>query len=335
MIRIGIVSPSEIALRRFIPALSQLGDFKFAGVAIADKSEWKDATNDIITIEKKKAEEFINQYGGKIFESYSSIVHSREIDAIYLPLPPALHYPWAKMVLLAGKHLLVEKPATTSLSDTKELIDLAKINKLALHENYMFAFHEQLNAIDNIVQSGAIGEVRLLRISFGFPRRTTNDFRYNKTLGGGALLDCGGYTLKYANMLLGETAKLAYAQSNYTNEFDVDISGSAALVNNEGITAQIAFGMDNSYKCDLEIWGSKGVLTSGRILTAPAGFIPEVSIKVGNQSEIKTMTADDAFKKSIIHFHNCIEDGNVRKKNYNEILRQAQLVNSFLENANK
>jgi len=335
MIRIGIICPSEIAIRRFLPALSQLPEFMFAGVAVADKSEWEGASDDVIESEKRKASEYKEQYGGIIFDSYSSIIHSPEIDALYLPLPPALHYLWAKQALQAGKHVLIEKPATTSLADTNDLIELAGINNLAVHENYMFAFHDQLNVIHDIVRNGEIGDVRLFRISFGFPRRATNDFRYNKTLGGGALLDCGGYTIKYANMLLGDTAEIVYAQSNYTDEFNVDISGSAALINKQNITAQIAFGMDSSYKCDLEIWGSKGCLTTGRVLTAPAGFIPEVSIKIGNETEIRKLPANDAFKKSIIHFQKCIEDETVRKNNYNEIIRQARLVNKFLEKANK
>ena len=121
----------------------------------------------------------------------------------------------------------------------------------------MFAFHNQLKEIAQIIERGEIGDVRLYRISFGFPQRAVNDFRYNKELGGGALIDAGGYTIKYAAMLLGETAHITAAQMNYTDEFEVDIYGSATLVNQDGATAQIAFGMDNSYKCELEVWGSK------------------------------------------------------------------------------
>ena len=59
----------------------------------------------------------------------------------------------------------------------------------------MFVFHNQLEAINDIVRSGEIGDVRLYRITFGFPRRDARDFLYNKALGGGALLDAGGYTM--------------------------------------------------------------------------------------------------------------------------------------------
>ncbi len=331
MIRIGIICPSEIALRRFLPALTQLPNFKYVGVAVADKSEWPGANNEIIATEIKKAKAFTYQYNGKIFNSYKTIIESDETDAIYIPLPPALHYYWAKQALLAGKHILVEKPATPFLNNTLMLIELAKTRNLAVHENYMFAFHNQLKAIDKIIQSGEIGDVRLYRISFGFPKRDKNDFRYNKDLGGGALLDAGGYTLKYASMLLGENLKIVYAQSNFVNDFNVDISGSAALINKQGVTCQIAFGMDNSYKCELEVWGSKASLTSGRVLTAPDGFIPEVTLEFQNKTETLQLPADDAFKKSILHFERCINDKLIRTNSYNIVTKQAHLLNKFLE----
>jgi NDP-hexose-3-ketoreductase len=333
MMKIGIVCPSEIALRRFLPALSNLPDFKFVGIATAHISEWEGANDDIINKEKEKAKIFTEQYGGKIFESYSSIIESEDIDAIYLPLPPALHYKWAKLALLAGKHILIEKPATTSYKETNELISIARKRDLAMHENYMFAFHNQLTAINDIITQGEIGEVRLYRIAFGFPRRASSDFRYNKQLGGGALLDCGGYTIKYASMLLGETAKIFYAKSNYDDDFDVDIFGSAALINKHGITAQIAFGMDNSYKCDLEVWGSRGCLITGRVLTAPDGFVPEVSLKIVNEIEVRKLPADDAFMKSIQKFQECIEYNSVRNNNYKVIKKQAALIDEFLKKA--
>ena len=248
------------------------------------------------------------------------------MDAVYLPLPPALHFRWAKAALEHGKHIFLEKPSTTSEKDTKELLALAALKRLAVHENYMFIFHDQIDAVREIVGSGKIGEVRLYRIAFGFPQRAKNDFRYNKALGGGALLDCGGYTLKLASMLLGETARVVYSRLNYTPDFDVDIYGSATMVNDAGETAQISFGMDMSYKCELEVWGSKGFLRTGRIFTAPAGFIPTAEITVGNETETVQLPADNTFGKSIAHFCKCVADEAERAKNYETVARQAELV---------
>ena len=329
MKRIGIICPSEIAFRRFLPALKEAGCFEYAGVAIASKEEFVGATDEILAKERAKAQTFVDSYSGKIYEGYSTLIHSNEVDAIYLPLPPGLHYKWAKQAVTAGKHVLVEKPCTTALATTEDLLKDAKDKGLAAHENYMFAFHDQLEAVNEIVMSGEIGDVRLYRISFGFPMRAQNDFRYNKALGGGALLDCGGYTFKYASLLLGSTAKMKYAQTNNIDGFNVDMYGSAALVNDEGVTAQVAFGMDHNYKCELEVWCSKGTLYTNRILTAPAGFTPEVIIRKGNEEEIRNLPADDAFKKSILHFCKCVEDANTREENYQILLRQAKLVEDF------
>jgi len=329
MKRIGIICPSEIAFRRFLPALKEAGCFEYAGVAIASKEEFVGATDEILAKERAKAQTFVDNYGGKIYEGYSTLIHSDEVDAIYLPLPPGLHYKWAKEALSAGKHILCEKPCTTALATTEDLLKDAEAKGLAAHENYMFAFHDQLKAVDDIVKFGEIGDVRLYRISFGFPMRAQNDFRYNKALGGGALLDCGGYTLKYASMLLGSTAKIKYAQSNNIEGFNVDMYGSAALVNDEGVTAQVSFGMDHNYKCELEVWGSKGTIYTNRILTAPAGLVPEVIIRKGNKEEKRNLPADDAFKKSILHFCQCIENEKIRKENYQTLIRQARLVEDF------
>lgn len=335
---IGIICPSEIAYRRFLPALERIEDAVFVGVGVNTPRERygsdlpsNSAITSMLDAEKEKAGIMVSEYGGRLFDSYESIISSPDIDSVYVPLPPALHHKWAKCALEQGKHVLVEKPSTTSLHDTSDLLKTAGENDRALHENYMFMFHEQLDAIETVIKSGEIGDIRLYRISFGFPRRAANDFRYNKALGGGALIDAGGYTMKYATRLLGNTAEIKYAQLNYIDEFEVDIYGSAALVNVDGVTAQIAFGMDNDYKCELEVWGSKGTLKTGRVLTAPAGFTPTMTIKKNTEIEERPLPADDAFKKSIEHFMKCINDKEAREENYQSILRQAQLMDQFSE----
>ncbi len=334
--KIGIICPSEIALRRFMPALQKCADFEFAGLSVFTKEERfgdndidEETFGSIRQMEIAKAYDFINQYGGKLYDGYEAIATSPDIDALYVPLPPALHFKWAKLALENGKHVLVEKPSTTSYADSKELVRIAENKSLALHENYMFTFHKQLDAIKDIIRSGEIGDIRLYRISFGFPRRALNDFRYNRALGGGALIDAGGYTIRYATMILGSTARITYAQSNYVDEFEVDMYGSAAMVNDDGVTAQIAFGMDNNYKCELEAWGSKGCLISGRVLTAPAGFVPTATIRIGNEERIVELPSDDAFLKSIQHFTDCIKNDKIRLERYKIITKQAELIDEF------
>ncbi len=342
MINIAVLCPSEIAMRRFMPAMEYLPNLRYIGVGVNSIKERysgnlpdESVIMEMLKAGNSKAKAFADLYGGIIFKSYEEVISSPEVDAVYIPLPPALHYKWTERSLKSGKHVLVEKPATTALAATADLIEAARSNGLALHENYMFIFHDQLKEINRIVRSGELGEVRLYRISFGFPLRAVNDFRYNRILGGGALLDAGGYTIKYASYLLGETAKVVYARLNDLTGFEVDMYGSGVLVNDQGATAQIAFGMDNEYKCELEIWGSKGTLTTERVLTAPSGFVPTAKIVKGGKEEIITLPADDAFKKSIKRFAECISDGQIRESNYRILKRQAELVQMFMDLAKR
>lgn len=328
-LRVGIICPSEIAYRRFMPALMESSAYEYVGVAIANDQEWDNATENQLEQELQKAKKFQEEFGGAIFNSYSSLLQSDGIDVVYLPLPPALHYKWAVEAFHNGKHVFIEKPSTTSAAHTKELVAMAKAKGLALHENYMFVYHSQLDEIDKRIRNGEIGEVRLYRIAFGFPKRSSNDFRYNLSLGGGALLDCGGYTLRLAMKLLGSDAHLTTAQMNYEEGYEVDMFGSGTLVNSNGVTAQLSFGMDNDYKCELEVWGSKGCLRTNRILTAPKGYKPEISLKKGNDTETISLEADDTFKKSLDHMEKCITEEEIRNKTYEDLIKQSELVEQF------
>lgn len=326
-IRIGIICPSEIAFRRFLPSLEKEENFTYVGVAIASKEEWDgDVADTVIENEWKKGKTFVDTYGGKIFESYSSLIMSNEVDAVYLPLPPALHYKWAKKALENDKHVFVEKPSTTNYQDSLNLVKLAEERKLVLHENYMFQYHSQISEIKKEVENGKIGKVHSYHARFGFPRRDKNDFRYNKELGGGALLDAGGYVIKLATRLLGEDITLESCVMNSYEDFDVDLYGSYMFRNKKNEVFIGEYGMDCEYQCMLSIWGSKGIMQTDRIFTAPDNFKPSLKIIQNGEVETLELNCDSHFRKSIRQFYNAINDTAVRDKIYNEILLQAQLV---------
>lgn len=285
--KLGILGTSEIAFRRFLPALRKCPDIIYAGVASR-------------TPEKGKP--FQETYGGCVYDSYDALLADPSIDAVYVPLPPALHFAWGKKVLAAGKHLLVEKPFTTSIQETEQLLKLAAEKGLAVHENYMFLYHSQLARIKKMIADGSLGEIRLYRMSFGFPMRGRGDFRYNKELGGGALLDCGGYPVRLALELLGDTAKVVQSKLVQPEGFEVDLYGSAVMENDAGEVAQISFGMDNAYQCQLEVWGSKTTLIAPRIFTAGDGVKPTLILRTSSEENKLELEADDQFLHSIQQF---------------------------------
>lgn len=326
-IRIGIICPSDIAFRRFLPSLTGEKDFTYVGVAVADKSEWNgDVADEVIAKEIKKAEKFAETYGGNVYTGYKALIKSNDIDAIYLPLPPALHYKWAKLALEEGKHVFVEKPSTVSYETSKLLTALAKEKKLALHENYMFQYHSQITEINEMIENGEIGKVHSYHAKFGFPMRAQNDFRYNKALGGGALLDAGGYVIKLATKLLGENLTMLASTMKEYNDMNVDMYGSYMFKNEKEEVFVGEYGMDCEYQCSLSVWGSKGILSTDRIFTAPDNLKPIVRVLHDGVTKKIELQADSHFKKSIRKFYEAVNNEIIREKIYQEIEKQAELV---------
>ena len=112
-ISLGIICPSEIAFRRFLPACKKISNIEFKGIGVhstiekfGEKNVSETEIKEVIFKQYSKAEEIVKNYGGRIFNSYEEIVTSPDIDAVYIPLPPALHYKWAKLALENNKHVL-------------------------------------------------------------------------------------------------------------------------------------------------------------------------------------------------------------------------------------
>ena len=306
--KLGILGTADIAYRRFLPSLLKNNNIEYIGVASRNLD---------------KTEKFVKEFGGKGYPSYEKLIEDNDIDIVYIPLPPALHYEWGKKALLANKNVFMEKPFCINYSQAKDLCNIAKLRGLVVYENYMFLRHKQLDVIKNYINK--IGKIRLIRIAFGFPNRGNNDFRYNKILGGGALLDCGGYTVKLANELLGNSIRLKYVNLNNEN-CEVDIYGNAAFTNDDNLTAQVAFGMDNAYKCELEIWGEKGIIKAPRIFTAPFDYDVNIVVEFNGKLENVLVGKDDQFYNSIKYFEECLYD---KKKLLNEIdnvLQQSKMI---------
>lgn len=336
-IRIAVLAPAEIARRRFMPALAKVDGIEYAGVGVATRDEFGHgpvgsladgapaAEDELFSGDLALAREMQGEWGGTVWHGYGALLADPSVDAVYLPLPPGLHASWGRAVLQAGKHLLMEKPFTCALTDTDELLALAREQQRAVHENYMFAFHDQIAFARDLVGDGCIGEPRLYRVDFGFPRRQAGDFRYVRALGGGALLDCGGYVLKLGAMLAGEGARVTAASMSPDTSSDVDLYGSATIEGASAV-AQVSWGMDNDYRCSLDAWGSEGTLRTNRVLTAPAGFDPEFEISRNGAVERIAGPADDSFAKSIAHFRDLVRDPALRPARAEEIISQARLV---------
>lgn len=321
-IGIGVMGCANIARRHVIPAIQQTEEFELKAVASRDK---------------QKAREFGDLFGCDALCGYEALLQREDIGAVYMPLPTGIHEPWMMETITAGKHILAEKSLAVDYASATRIMAAAKDAGLVVMENLMFEYHSQQDRVRQIVNSGELGQIRLFRSSFGFPPLDPANFRYDKDLGGGALLDCGAYPLKATQVLWGPDVRVHHAMLHYDDTRDVDLYGSAFLsvaADGRTIPAEVSFGMDNYYQCCYDIWGSKGRLVAARAFTAPPGFRPGMRIEKQDECHEYALPQDNHFVGTLRHFAAAIRDGRAADEAA-KVLRQAKLLEDVRTHATR
>jgi len=222
--------------------------------------------------------------------------------------------------------VLAEKPLTTSARDTERLIHLATARNLVLWENYMFLWHPQHAAVRDLVAAGAIGTVHSFTARFAIPARPPGDIRYRPELGGGALLDTGGYPVRAAQLLLGDQLTVLGAHLRVDEDLGVDIGGAALLVTAQGVTAQLSFGLRHGYHSAYEFHGSQGRLLLEHVFTTPADHVPVVRLIRDGREERRELHPQDQFRRSVEAFAQAVRSG---ARPDPAIAQQARLVDDI------
>lgn len=322
-INIGVIGCASVADRFVVPAIKSLAD-QYSLIGIASRNE-------------TKAQQFAVKFDTQAYSGYDSLLESEQLDAVYIPLPNSMHREWIEKALHRNLHVLVEKSLACTYEEVLHLNILAKRKHLALVENFQFRFHSQLATIRQILSDGVIGELRCLRSSFGFPPFSDLDnIRYQKGLGGGALLDAGAYVIKIAQCFLGYDLAVVAANLTFDPERKVEIWGGAYLRQNTGVNfAEIAFGFDNFYQCNLNLWGSKGKMYTNRIFTAPPGYAPEIVLETSSGKETIKLEPDHHFENMLRHFHQIIASGKGMEIEYSQNINQGRLIEELRRKANE
>ncbi len=318
ILKVGVMGCASIAGRMVIPAIIASPYLQL--IAVSSRDEYK-------------AKEFASKYECEYEVGYEALINRKDIDMIYMPLPTGLHKEWAIKALGQGKHLIIEKSLAANFKDAQDIVNVAKRNRLLVKENFMFEYHRQFAYIQDVIAKGALGEIRCVRSSFGFPPfKDKDNIRYSKQLEGGALLDAGAYTLKIANLLLGENLQVTGAVLNESVDFGVDISGGIMLNDDKGCIVETAFGFDHFYQCELEVWGSKGKLTANRIFTAGPGVKPTIIIENESGMETLEIEEDNHFLNLLNSACETVSSGNFEAE-YNAVLSQSALLAEVKEKA--
>ena len=168
-----------------------------------------------------RAQKFAEQYGfEKAYGSYEEMLKDDKIDLVYIATPHSHHYLHAKMCLEAGKNVLCEKSFTVNAEQAQKLFDLAKEKNLLITEAIWTRYMPSRNMINDIIESGVIGEVTAVTANLSYAIDHVERIR-KPELAGGALLDVGVYPINFASMILGEKVKDVKATAIFKDGVDI------------------------------------------------------------------------------------------------------------------
>ncbi|WP_446666635.1 Gfo/Idh/MocA family protein [Flexivirga sp. B27] len=261
-LRWGVLSCARIT-RKTIPALQQTTNGEVVG--IASRTE-------------EKAREYADKHGiPHAFGSYEALLASPEIDAVYIPLPNALHLEWIVKSLDAGKHVLCEKPLAMSAAGCEEIARKAEETGLKVLEGFMYRFHPRFEKLQELLARQVVGKLTFVHIAHTFDAGDGDNIRWYTGLGGGALFDTGCYCVNAGRMVTGQEPDHVAAYGNYRAASDggqIEVSLAGMLRFPDNATVLFDTGVNLERRNYLEVTGTEGRL----YLDNPFGLLEEDSI---------------------------------------------------------
>jgi predicted dehydrogenase len=176
-----------------------------------------------------RAEAYAREKGiARAHGSYEALLADPEVEAVYNPLPNALHVEWSIRALEAGKHVLCEKPLSRHPDDVDRAFAVAEREGRVLAEAFMWRHHPQVARARELLAGGAIGDLRIIRAHFAFKAIDPDDIRLQAELDGGGLMDVGSYCVSGCRTLAGAEPERAWAEA-VPGGHGVDVALAATL----------------------------------------------------------------------------------------------------------
>ena len=249
-IRWGIIGPGAIA-HNYADGLAQATAGKLVAIAGRDAAR-RDAFGEAYAIA-----------AGKRYDSYAALMADPDVDAVYISTPHPWHAELSLQALRAGKHVLCEKPAGMNAAEVIAVSEVAAQEGRFFMEAFMYRCHPQIARVLEIIASGEIGTVRHIKTQFGFNAPYKPGSRlYEMALGGGGILDVGGYPVSLARLIAGAAAGLPFANP-------VSVKGTGTLAET-GVDA-----------------------VSHGLLTFASGFIAEIAVAVCRNLDNRAIITGD------------------------------------------
>lgn len=198
-LRIGVLGAAKIVPPALIKPAKTNPDVEIAAIAARDP---------------QRAATFAAKHGiATVHPTYDALLADKSLDAVYVPLPNALHGRWTLAALTAGLHVLCEKPFTANAVEAQQVADAAEVSGLVVMEAFHWRYHPLAARMIEVVRSGELGEVRHIETALCFPNFKRSDIRWQPSLAGGSLMDAGCYAIHWARTLAGTEPEVVRATS--------------------------------------------------------------------------------------------------------------------------
>jgi predicted dehydrogenase len=256
--RWGILGPGSIA-RKFATDLQRLPDAELA--AVGSRSA-------------ERAAAFAAEFGvDRAYGSYDRLVADPNVEAVYVATPHPFHRDHTVLCLEHGKAVLCEKPMAVNEGQVRDMVACARANDVFLMEAMWTRFLPVIGQVRSWLAQGAIGDVRLLHVDFGFRAGWNPEGRLlNPELAGGALLDVGVYTVAFASMVLG-SSPVAVQASAHIGETGVDEQTGMLLGYSDGAMAILSCAVRTRTLHDARIQGTEGSIHVPAFWHATSAFL--------------------------------------------------------------
>ncbi len=255
----------------------------------------------IASRELSRAQRYAAEHGiERAYGSYDALLEDGALDAVYVPLPNALHVEWSERALTAGKHVLCEKPLARSRREAGRAFDVADGAGRILAEAFMYRHHPQTPCIKSLLEAGAIGPLRLIRASQRFRVDQDGDVRFFRELEGGALMDVGCYCVDFARFVAGEPTRVYGEQRLNDDGVDLLFSGTMRFAND--VLAQFDAGLDVPQRDHLELVGADGTMEVHDPWMSGEAEKPAILIQRDGETERIATEGPDAYQLQLEDF---------------------------------
>ena len=253
--------------------------------------------------------------------SYEALLADPEVDAVYVPLPNALHVPWSIRALEAGRHVLCEKPLARRAADAEAAFDAAERAGRVLMEGMMWRLHPRVETLGRLARE-AVGEPRTARVTFRFDLPPGPDVRRDPALDGGALMDVGCYAVSALRLLCGGEPERVSAEA-VIGPTGVDERVVATLRFPGDVLATLDCAMDTPPSASLELAGA-----TGRLLVTDPWPVP-ARVTVDGREIAAPEPSPDPFAVELEEFRDAVRDGRPPRLGREDAVAQARALEAL------